>query len=377
MTTADRRPLTATLLTVLCLATIAGCATLELRVPLGEPIAPVAPPPPLERAWRIDADAAFGPDTPTVTDDGEVVVATRDGVVFVVNAADGTRAGRGRFGDAIEGRIAFDGPRVYVPLARAQGGVVGANATGGNLLWTLREGPHLAGLRLVEGVLVAAAHDGTVRGLDPLTGDVRWAHRPDSLAQFRGTPADLGDGRVAVADTRGVVHAIDVSSGRILWRADAGAPVYRSAEASGGLLAVPTTRGTLVAFDATTGATRWTVRAAPGVRMATPALADGLVVVGGTDGVLRAHDAQTGAERWTREVDGTLSATPLLADGALYVGTGRKRLIALDPASGEITWETELSGRVKSGLTAVGGTLVVLAEPRFIYGFRPAAVASR
>ena len=140
---------------------------------------------------------------------------------------------------------------------------------------------------------------------------------------------------------------------------------------------MPTTRGRLVAFDAASGAERWSVQVGPLARWATPALGDGVVIAGATDGVLRAFDAASGAERWSRTFDATISAAPLVAGPVVYVGTYGEQLVALDVRTGDELWSETLGGRVKAGLVTAGGTLVVLAEPRFIYGFRPDGVATR
>ncbi|MEL6615475.1 MAG: PQQ-binding-like beta-propeller repeat protein, partial [Bacteroidota bacterium] len=75
---------------------LVGCQSLALdRAPGTTPEAPPeAPAPPLAQAWRIDAEAAFGPEAPVVTADGRIFVGTRDGKVVVVDGRTGSREGK-------------------------------------------------------------------------------------------------------------------------------------------------------------------------------------------------------------------------------------------------------------------------------------------
>ena len=370
----------AVFLAVICgllVVSLPGCTTLDVRraFPASEAQEP-APPPPLVQSWRLDADAAFGPDAPVALADGRLVFGTRDGKVVVLDARDGKREATGDFGDAIEGRVAVSGPMVFVPLANGKTGLVGYDAVRSSRRWSLREGEHMAGPLVIGDVLVAGAHDGTVRGLGLARGEEFWRARPDSIAQIRAAPVAAA-GLAVVADTEGTVRAYDPTSGDVRWTASAGAPVYRTPAVSASQVLIPTTRGRLVALSARDGRLLWSIEAGPLVRMATPAIGDGVVFAGGTDGVLRALDLQTGARLWTHTFDGTLSTSPLPAGGVVYVGTYGRRLVALDAQTGQEVWGEELKGRVKSGLVGAGGTLVVFAEPRFVYGFRPAGLASR
>ena len=358
------------------LAVLAGCNTVKVNKPFGAVAAPeAAPAPPLEQVWRINAEAGFGPDAPLVTDDGRMIVGTRDGKVFVFDAASGEGAGKGEVGEAIEGPIAVSGPMMYIPLTKERGGLLAYNAVTASRAWAVREGSFMAGPLVMGAMIVAATNDGTVLGIDRLDGAVAWRQRPDTTAQIRATPLAMG-ALAIVADTEGTVRAYDPVSGDIAWTADAGAPIYRTPATDGETLVVPTTRGRVAAFGAR-GERLWRAQGAPLARWGTPSIADGLAVAGATDGTVTAWDVQTGEQQWTTSYDGGVGAAPLVSGGMVYVGTYRRELIALDAASGAELWRDELRGRISAGLASADGTVVVLAEPYYIYGFRPAGVATR
>jgi outer membrane protein assembly factor BamB len=372
---------------------LAGCDTLRVQRPL-RPAPPPGPAeagavaPPLEQVWRYSAEGAFGP-APALVADGRVLVATRHGEVHLVDAASGDRIGKAGVGEAVEGTpVLLDGRLLVLPVAKGKYGLVAYDLVEGRRVWTRRGDPHVAGLLLAGDVLLAAAYDGTVRGLDPRTGTERWSLRPDTLARYFAAPVLLASGRAAVADDRGRVTALDPATGRVAWTADVGAPVHETPGAAGGLLIVPTTRGRLVALDAATGAEVWRHEAEDtGVLFASPTVAPGsgpgqAVLVGASDGVVRRLDAATGAVVWTRRFDGNVAAAPLVVGETVYVGTLDRRLVALDLATGAERWSTELEGRIKSASVVIGDVVLVFAEPHHVHAFRAvgapgAGVASR
>jgi outer membrane protein assembly factor BamB len=47
-----------------------------------------------------------------------------------------------------------------------------------------------------------------------------------------------------------------------------------------------------------------------------------------------------------------------------------RMLYVFNRSTGALDWEAELKGRIKSGMVVRNGYLVVLTEPRFVYGFK-------
>lgn len=373
----------------------AGCNTLQLgqplRVALGDwttaggsaertSTATADLVPPLERAWRYDADAAFGPAA-AVAADGTLLVVTKRGELHAVEVETGRRRGVGNLKDPVAAAPVLTERVLYAALADGKHTLIAQDLVGGGRRWELRAGPHEAGLLLEAGTLVAAGLDGTVRGIEPAQGTVRWTATPDSAAGFFAAPVALPDGRVGVADDRGRVSALDLATGQAAWTRELDLPVYEAPAARDGLLFVPTTRGRLVALDAANGSERWALKLDDAtVRLAAPAVTESLVLVGGTDGRLRALDAATGVVRWSFSTDGALVSAPLVAGEFVFVGTMDETIYALDLGTGEVRWQAELDGRVKSEPLVHAGHLLVLAEPSFVYAFTatgPVAATSR
>jgi outer membrane protein assembly factor BamB len=162
-----------------------------------------------------------------------------------------------------------------------------------------------------------------------------------------------------------VARALDLASGRVLWRRAYRAPyqVYPGAASYGsgprstpvlheGRLFTLGIGGILTAFDAASGRIAWQKDFAgrfpapspPFGTSMSPLVAGGLLIVhaGGHDGgALIAFDPATGAERWTRAGDGPSYSSPILTTqrGQLQlVIQVHRRILGVEPSSGRVLW---------------------------------------
>lgn len=326
--------------------------------------------PPLEQAWRYDADAGFGA-APAVAADGVLMVATRKGEIHGIDIESGRKRGVETAKEPITGAPVLASRTLYAPIAAGKRTIIAHDIENGGRRWALRAGPHEAGLLLEGNTLVAAGLDGTVRALEATTGTIRWTVTPDSTAGFFAAPVLIVPNHIVVADDRGRITALDLASGRVVWTQELEAPVYESPAVGSDRLYVPTTRGTLAAYNVHgDGSQAWVYRAEhPTVRLSTPAVHDGLVVFGGSDGQLRAVDVASGVLQWSFTSDGNFASAPLIAGNVVYAGAMDETLYALDLASGEMLWKHTLDGRIKSAPILHRGHLIVLAEPKYVYAF--------
>lgn len=161
---------------------------------------------------------------------------------------------------------------------------------------------------------------------------------------------------------REVTRALDIESGKELWRHDYAAPYTMNSAARGhgpGPKSTPAVAsgrvftfgisGILSALDVSTGKLLWRVEAPaapPDFGTATSPIVDGALVithVGGIKGgALTAFDAATGARRWQWTGDGPGYASPVIAviDGTRHLITQtQKFIVGLDAASGARLWQ--------------------------------------
>jgi polyvinyl alcohol dehydrogenase (cytochrome) len=183
-----------------------------------------------------------------------------------------------------------------------------------------------------------------------------------SDGDFTGTPV-VKDGRVYVGSNGGVVRALDVGSGRQLWRTTVDGPVNGSLAVADGMVFVPVaTVGdgahvgpSVAAMDESTGQLKWqtTIDTQKGSDVfGSPTVADGVVYIGvsgfngenndpnvAVRGGIVALSADDGTVRWhTYTVapghdGGAVWSTPAvdLDAGVLFAGTGNAYHDPADP----------------------------------------------
>ena len=95
------------------------------------------------------------------------------------------------------------------------------------------------------------------------------------------------DGRLFVATVAGILRAVDLETGSLLWKVDGLGNVYTSPIISGDTVILAAFDGTIHSFDASTGEQRWAVSTSESI-VASPTLADGTLYVPTTEGNLYA-----------------------------------------------------------------------------------------
>jgi outer membrane protein assembly factor BamB len=199
-------------------------------------------------------------------------------------------------------------------------------------------------------VLLVTSDEGAIDALDVASGEVVW--RFSDAARFATAPAIWGDRVVAASgepgNAGGQLHAIDLYTGKALWKrelplAPSGAPI-----ATRDALLVPTggsREALLCAFEPQRGSARWTCHD-PGFDNGGKALeVDDTLIVNTPSGRVSALELATGATRWSRALADPLTddvprqLEPVLRHGALFVPAAQVHV--LRPSDGaSLTTET-------------------------------------
>ncbi len=177
----------------------------------------------------------------------------------------------------------------------------------------------------------------------------------------------IGNGIAYAMDSAATVSALDLGSGRALWRTRTRGKRDRSTNVGGGLgltdgvLYAVNGLGAVLALDPARGTVRWRVGIGAPARSA-PTIAAGRVFVTTLDDHLLALDAADGRQLWSYQAQSATTAllgapAPTFAEGLVVGGFGSGELTALRADGGSVVWTDTLAA-------AGPGTLADIASIR-------------
>lgn len=183
--------------------------------------------------------------------------------------------------------------------------------------------------------------------------------------------------RVFASGHRGQVVALDLESGRRLWRTNTRLPLGGGPAVRGNLVVVGATDGHVMALNAASGKPLWTVLINGSV-IAPPAISDNVVAVRAVDGRLRGLSPTDGHELWEAEQDvpslslrGT--STPLIVGDLIICGFDNGKVMAVNAGDGSQVWLATISaphGRTEiQRLADVDGPLQVANKDIYTVGY--------
>jgi outer membrane protein assembly factor BamB len=252
-----------------------------------------------------------------------------------------------------------------------------------------------------DGLVVAVSQNGSLMAFDGATGKERWKY--DLAGSGQGTPnrIDLPGGKggvVAISQGDGCIHAVDLETGKGLWKTDAvercdgsagvgnglivmgscasalhlysvekaakvaDVPLGGDCQVAGGVaisgrMAYAGSRGgKFFAVDTAEKKIAWTNADCQREAFTTPAVTDRWVVFGSDDGKLYGLDRATGKKAWEFDT-GNTPKSPVVAGERVAVTSGGV-LFLLDLATGKKVWSENVSDEITSP-AIVGGMVLV------------------
>lgn len=198
--------------------------------------------------------------------------------------------------------------------------------------------------------------NGLVRRIDRATGAVRWETNVRGAVtgryNFHGDVFIAPDRIVASADTppgpnaEAGVHALDLESGRELWRERIGRGVAGAVTGTATRVFVYTIPGDLLALDLASGRREWTVPMKASA-WESPAVAGPRVFGGSADGSVYALNEQTGRPEWEQKLGAPVSTSIRVGDSGVYAGTSDGVMHRLDVATGRALSSVKLDGTLQ------------------------------
>ena len=177
------------------------------------------------------------------------------------------------------------------------------------------------------------------------TARVNWQVSVGSKLPPGFVPAALPEALYAAASDGGLV-SVDPVTGSQRWRINAGKPLSAGVGADATAVIVGTDKGDVLAFDPG-GKPLWQASVSSEVS-GPPKLADGTVIVWSLDGRIFALNEKDGARKWVYQ-----RATPpltvrrfaggVVSRGGLFTGTPGGKLLGVDLGTGALAWEASVT----------------------------------
>ena len=202
--------------------------------------------------------------------------------------------------------------------------------------------------------VVVATRDKMVRGISP-EGRIDWTFNTNGPFT---AGASVEEGVAYVPGGDGVLYALDVFRGTLVWRYDSGEELVTSPVIVDDAVLVAADNDSLYAVERKTGALRWryhrenqtstgfTIQGA-----STPLVYKGVAYIGFSDGSLVAIKIADGTVKWERMLSLSgkqfldVDTTPVLSpSGRLFAASYQDGLYALDPETGGVQWHKPSTG---------------------------------
>lgn len=211
-------------------------------------------------------------------------------------------------------------------------------------------------------VVLAMTACSSLSSLNPFVSD---AFKPTELTAF--TPelnarllwsANVGDADDAalqpaasesvayVSNRAGVVSAIDLETGRPVWKRDLKRRITAGVAVTGGAVVLAAERGLVIALDQD-GRDLWVFQASTEV-LTPPTANQGTVIVRAADGRITALDAANGRRRWSfqRQLPPLTLRAPepvTIAQSTAYASYAGGKLLAMNLTNGNLRWEATVA----------------------------------
>jgi serine/threonine protein kinase/outer membrane protein assembly factor BamB len=224
-----------------------------------------------------------------------------------------------------------------------------------------------APVAVVGRVAVAADLDGTIGGLDALEGGQLWAFGVGAAVRSAAVPLPGRVPEVCLGDADGVVHAIELQSGRHRTLLQAGDAIQGPMAVDGDRVYAVSADGRLYAID-TDLALSTVLFSARDLALCAPAVLTDAIFAVTTQGEVLAIDSFSGGVRWKVPTDGRICAAPLPVRDRLYIAGTDGLLLEVD-SLGRVRATADLNSAVHVQLAHDGDRLYAGASDGMVWAF--------
>jgi len=212
---------------------------------------------------------------------------------------------------------------------------------------------------IVDGVVYVGDDSAHFFAIDLASGKLLW--KIENEAGFTASAA-VHDGRVFIGDNDGVFYCLDAKDGRVLWKHVTENQINSSATFFEESVIVGSQDGTLHRFAQDDGRIAWKYLVpVDGGIQCSPAISEGRTFVAGCDARFHTIDLLDGESKAVIEIGGPALSTPALSGEIAYCGTNSGELLSIDWKNAKILWRYSPRRRTEyRSSPAVTDKLVIL-----------------
>lgn len=196
---------------------------------------------------------------------------------------------------------------------------------------------------------------------------VVWSRGINSLIEF---PASVYHGVAYIGSFRGVVRAISMADGKVLWEhISHGYPDMASSPAIvRGEVVYHTMDGHVYVLNARNGHLLWSWSNGSAIE-SSPIVRHGIDYFGAWNGTIYALDLRTHRLRWSKGTGAKITSSAALRGNSLYIGDYAGRLWALYPRSGRTRWVAQVNSKIYGTPAVSHGRVFAPAVGDALYAF--------
>ncbi|MCC2962313.1 outer membrane protein assembly factor BamB [Massilia sp. IC2-278] len=319
-------------------------------------------------AWKLDIGKARGYQFSPALAGNTLVVASAEGNIARVEAADGRPMWRIKAGSDLTAGVGTDGNVIVVGAAK---GVLMAFDMEGKALWKTQLSSEILSAPAVgQGMVVARSIDNRVVGIDAATGEKKWTvQRPSPPLTLRNAPGMVVyEKDVVVAQPAGKLTSFLLATGAPRWEVEVGvargatelervtdiggAPVIFESD-----VCAVSYQGRVSCFELASGSPRWNRDLSSEVGVAVD---QRFVFAADDKGAVHAFARDSGASVWKNDKLAFRGlSTPLSYGRAVAVGDYQGYIHFLSREEGSMLARLSLDGGAVSGTPLVAGSNLI------------------